>query len=143
MNKAYWVGIDVAKMTLAIALHKHAEPQVHLKVSNDLKGIECLILKGAQVLKRLPFYQKMLPIIGGFPRPGFRGGLPLRPPKKEELRGSSLYLPCHYLTVICLVSCLWAGSFLGRCMARIPSVYWAAILSASTASGNVKDLLKV
>ena len=34
--------IDVAKQTLDIASHKHAEPQVHLKVSNDLKGMKAL-----------------------------------------------------------------------------------------------------
>ena len=33
MNKAYFIGIDVSKMTLDIAIHKHAEPQVQLKVS--------------------------------------------------------------------------------------------------------------
>ena len=42
MNKAYFIGIDVSKMTLEIAIHKHAEPQVQLKVSNDLKGMKAL-----------------------------------------------------------------------------------------------------
>ena len=31
MNKAYFIGIDVAKMTLDIAIHKHAEQQVRPK----------------------------------------------------------------------------------------------------------------
>ena len=41
MNKhKHFIGIDVSKMTLDIAIHKHTEQQGQLKVSNDLKGIK-------------------------------------------------------------------------------------------------------
>ena len=38
-NKKHFIAIDVAKKTLDIAIHKHAQQQVYLKVSNDLKAI--------------------------------------------------------------------------------------------------------
>ena len=39
-NKEYFIGIDVAKDTLEIAINKQAQGQDHLKVSNDLKGMK-------------------------------------------------------------------------------------------------------
>ena len=39
-NKEYFIGIDVAKDTLEIAINKEAQPQDHLKVSNDLKAMK-------------------------------------------------------------------------------------------------------
>ena len=41
-NKKHFIGIDVAKDTLEIAIYKEAERQDHLKVSNDLKGMKAL-----------------------------------------------------------------------------------------------------
>ena len=48
-NKKYFIGIDVAQQTLDIAVHKQAEQQVHLKVSNDLKGMKALEKKAKEL----------------------------------------------------------------------------------------------
>ena len=39
-NHKHFIGIDVSKDTLDIAINKEAEQQHHLKVSNDLKGMK-------------------------------------------------------------------------------------------------------
>ena len=39
-NKKHFIGIDVSKQTLEIAINKQTEQIDHLKVSNDLKGIK-------------------------------------------------------------------------------------------------------
>ena len=39
-HKKYFIGIDVAKDTLEIAINKQTEPIDQLKLSNDLKGIK-------------------------------------------------------------------------------------------------------
>ena len=39
-NKQYYIGIDVSKQTLDIAINKQTEHLHHLQVSNDLKGLK-------------------------------------------------------------------------------------------------------
>ena len=39
-NKQYYIGIDVSKQTLDIAINRQNEQQHHLQVSNDLKGLK-------------------------------------------------------------------------------------------------------
>ena len=39
-NKKHFIGIDVAKQTLDIAIHKQDQHLGHITVSNDLKGIQ-------------------------------------------------------------------------------------------------------
>ena len=39
-NKQYYIGIDVSKQTLDIAINMQNEHQHHLQVSNDLKGLK-------------------------------------------------------------------------------------------------------
>ncbi|MCG8340847.1 MAG: IS110 family transposase [Cytophagales bacterium] len=49
-NKKYFIGIDLSKHTLDIAINKEAEQQWQLKVSNDLEGMKALEKK-AKALK--------------------------------------------------------------------------------------------
>ena len=39
-NNKHFIGIDVSKDTLDIAIYKQAEQLLHLKVSDDLKGMK-------------------------------------------------------------------------------------------------------
>lgn len=48
-NKKYFIGIDVAKDTLEIAINKQTEQIDHLKVSNDLKGIKAFQKKAKEL----------------------------------------------------------------------------------------------
>lgn len=48
-NNKHFIGIDVAKDTLDIAINKEAEQQHHLKVSNDLKGMKALEKKAQEL----------------------------------------------------------------------------------------------
>ena len=47
-NNKYFIGIDVSKDTLDIAINKEAEPQHHLTVSNDLKGMKAFVKKAKE-----------------------------------------------------------------------------------------------
>ena len=47
-NKKYFIGIDVSKDTLDIAINKEAEQQYHLEVSNDLKGMKAFVKKAKE-----------------------------------------------------------------------------------------------
>ena len=48
-NKKHFIGIDVAKDTLEIAINKQTEHIDHLKVSNDLKGIRAFQKKAKEL----------------------------------------------------------------------------------------------
>ena len=48
-NKTHFIGIDVAKDTLEIAINKQTEHIDHLKVSNDLKGIRAFQKKAKEL----------------------------------------------------------------------------------------------
>ena len=48
-NKKYFIGIDVAKDTLEIAINEQTEQIDHLKVSNDLKGIKAFQKKAKEL----------------------------------------------------------------------------------------------
>ena len=47
-NHKHFIGIDVSKDTLDIAINKKAEQQHHLKVSNDLKGMQAFEKKAKE-----------------------------------------------------------------------------------------------
>ena len=47
-NNKHFIGIDVSKQTLAIAIYKQAEHLGHITVSNDLKGIQAFEKKAKQ-----------------------------------------------------------------------------------------------
>ena len=47
-NKEYFIGIDVSKQTLDIAIHKQEQHLGHITLSNDLKGMKAFEKKAKE-----------------------------------------------------------------------------------------------